>query len=601
MIKFLFARRLSGRIFRSFAISLVLIAVTSGVLITRYGSGLIVQSTANELRVLSVVLSQLIRDQFSNLEEALDNISNNDTLLSQLESGETSRKWLETYLINNLKQQSQLLDVMIYDLKGRCVGSTDPDWYKIRGRSWGFFKQGLEGFNFPSIYATESLGRVQLVSSPIFLEEEVVGVIVAVIDLERIYEVMGRKIGLSESTDAFLLDQDLRFITAGRSGVKGLVESHLASTALASHIRDEFWVGQYTGGSGQEVLGTALKISDYSWYVVVERQYSQIVRRLTAFRRGVYIVAGGLLLLFLLVSLALSRSVTRPLMRLVESTRKIAEGHYHDPVAVDGDIEELDFIATELERMRRQVAISQANLRERLSQSEYLRSESERLATIGSLAASLAHEIRNPLNAMSLLLTRLKTLSDERLRLSMVDDLFGEVRRLDGLVSSILDYARPVQLSKSSTNLKDLLSSVRDLFQSLGETKGVSIKVTHVDDVFCDVDRDKLKQCLVNLVKNSLDAVQATGEIKLSAVVVDSEILQMTVDDNGSGIEMVVQKKLFNPFFTTKDSGTGLGLTAVQKIVIAHGGQIEIQSEPAKAREGLAPAGTRVVIKIPVV
>jgi len=229
-------------------------------------------------------------------------------------------------------------------------------------------------------------------------------------------------------------------------------------------------------------------------------------------------------------------------MRLVESTRNIAEGRYNEPVVVDGDIEELSFIATELERMRRQVAVSQANLKERLSQSEQLRSESERLATIGSLAASLAHEIRNPLNAMSLLLTRLKTLSDESLRVSMVDDLFGEVRRLDRLVSSILDYARPVQLSKSSTNIKDLLSSVRDLFQSLGETKGVSIKVNQVDDLFCDVDSDKLKQCLVNLVKNSLDAIQSTGEVKLSAVAIDSEMIQITVEDNGSGIEADVQK-----------------------------------------------------------
>lgn len=599
MIKFVFARRLSGRIFRSFAMALILLAVSFGLLTTRYGSDLIEKSSANELRVLSVVLSQLIQDQFSNLEESLDNISGDETLMSQLAAGEPNRKWFESYLKNSLKQQPQLLDLMIYDLDGRCVGSTDPDWYKIRGRSWRFFKQGLEGFNFPSIYATEGLGRVQLVSSPIFIDDDVIGVIVAIIDLQRIYELMDRKIGLSETTDAFLLDRDLQFITAGRSGAKGLVDSHLASTALASHIRDEFWVGQYAGANGREVLGTALKISGYSWYVVVERNYEEVLRQVTAFRRGVYALTLGLLLVFIIISLGLSRSITKPLMRLVDSTRKIAEGRYNDPVVPSGDIEELNFIGSEIERMRRQVASSQAKLRERLSESEQLRIEGERLAAIGSLAASLAHEIRNPLNAMSLLLTRLKVIGDEAVRRPIVEDLFGEVGRLDRLVSSILDYARPVQLSRRPTKLTDLLNSVRDLFQSLSESRGASLQISRAEDVMVDADYDKLKQCLVNLVKNSLDAVEQGGIVQLSCRQSDEGSVEIEVSDNGPGITLESQKKLFSPFFTTKEHGTGLGLSAVQKIVAAHGGQIEVKSDPEKARLRLAPQGTQVIIRIP--
>jgi signal transduction histidine kinase len=599
MLKFVFARRLSGRIFRSFAMALILLAVSFGFITTRYGSDLIEKSSANELRVLSVVLSQLIQDQFSNLEESLDNVSGNETLITQLAAGGPNRKWFESYLKNSLKQQPQLLDLMIYDLEGRCVGSTDPDWYKIRGRSWRFFKQGLEGFSFPSIYATEGLGRVQLVSAPIFLEEEVIGVIVAIIDLQRIYELMDRKIGLSETTDAFLLDRDLQFITAGRSGAKGLVDSHLASTALASHIRDEFWVGQYAGANGLQVLGTALKISGYSWYVVVERNYEEVLRQVTSFRQGVYALTLGLLVVFILISLGISRSITRPLLRLVDSTRKIAEGRYNDPVVMSGDIEELTFIGSELERMRRQVATSQAKLRERLSESEQLRIEGERLAAIGSLAASLAHEIRNPLNAMSLLLTRLKVISDEAIRKPIVEDLFGEVGRLDRLVSSILDYARPVHLSRKPTNLTQLLCSVRDLFQSLGEARGITLKVSHADDLVIEADSDKLKQCLVNLVKNSLDAVSNGGTVQLSCFLSEHGTAQIEVTDTGPGIEVEVQKKLFTPFFTTKEHGTGLGLSMVQKIIAAHGGHIEIKSDPAQARMGLEPQGTRVIIRIP--
>ena len=599
MIKFVFARRLSGRIFRSFAVALILLAVSFGFLTTRYGSDLIERSSANELRVLSVVLSQLIQDQFSNLEESLDNISGNQSLISQLGAGEPNKRWFEAYLQNSLKQHPQLLDLMIYDLEGRCIGSTDPDWYKIRGRSWRFFKQGLEGFNFPSIYATEGLERVQLVSAPILLDEQVIGVIVAIIDLQRIYELMDRKIGLSETTDAFLLDRDLQFITAGKSGAEGLVDSHLASTTLASHIRDEFWVGRYAGANGAEVLGTALRISGYSWYVVVERDYDQVLRQVTSFRQGVYGLTFGLLIVFIILSLGLSRSITRPLMRLVDATRKIAEGRYNEPVVLSGDIEELTFIGSELERMRRQVASSQAKLRERLSESEQLRIEGERLAAIGSLAASLAHEIRNPLNAMSLLLTRLKVTNDEAVRRPIVEDLFGEVGRLDRLVSSILDYARPVQLSRRPANLKDVLNSVRDLFQSLAESQGTSLSITESEDVMIDADHDKLKQCLVNLVNNSLEAVKKGGFVHLSCRYLDDGTAQIEVTDNGPGIELESQKKLFSPFFTTKEHGTGLGLSSVRKIIAAHGGQIEIKSDPSRALSALAPQGTQVLIRIP--
>jgi len=599
VIKFLLAKRLSGRIFRSFAISMSLLAVSFGLFTTRYGSDLIVKSSANELRVLSVVLSQLIQDQFSDLEESLDSIVMNETMLAQLTSGDPKRRWFEAYLQNSLKQYPQLLDVMIYDLDGRCVGSTDPDWYKIGGQSWGFFTKGLEGFNFPSIYATESLGRVQLVSSPIIGDgEDPLGVVVAIIDLERIYGLMDRKIGLSETTDAFLLDRDLQFITAGRSGIKGLVESHLASTALASHIRDEFWVGQYSGANRRNVLGTALKIPGYSWYVVVERDYSDVMQQVVALRHWVVLITIGLLLIFIVVSLGLSRSITKPISQLVESTRRIAQGFYNEPVRASGDIEELNFIGQELDRMRRQVATSEAKLRERLSESEQLRIEGERLAAIGALAASLAHEIRNPLNAMSLLLTRLQGLGDETKKTMIFHDLFGEVARLDRLVSSILDYARPVQLNLSSVDLKDTLNSVADLFRTLAESKGLTMQVVESPSVSVRGDRDKLKQCLVNLVKNSFDVLDEAGIVRLSCTR-EGDVAQFIVADNGPGIAPEIMKKLFSPFFTTKEQGTGLGLSEVHKIITAHGGKIEIRAPLWNTSGEPVAQGVEFAVRIP--
>jgi signal transduction histidine kinase len=595
MFRLKITKRLGGRIFLTFALALILLSGLFAFFTSHFGGQLIVRSSANELRVLSVVLSELIQNQFSTLEGSLEDIAENELLMQQLEQEQIQRPWLETYLREAVDRHPHLTDLMVYDLNGRCVGATDPDWYKIRGKDEKFFNEGLEGFNFPSIYGTESLGRVQLVSSPITRDDDVIGVVVAIIELKDIYQLMDQKIGLNETTDAFLLDEDLRFITAGRAEYKGLVESHLASTTLASHLKDEFWVGQYVGSMGRKVIGTALKIPGYSWYVVVERDYDDVVRQMTSLQRAVLFSTLGLLCIFIVASLALSRSITRPLLELVQSTRQIAAGKYGQPVLVSQEIEEVAFIGAELERMRRRIAISQERLKERLTESEQLRIESERLAAIGSLAASLAHEIRNPLNAMSLLLSRLQYSPIEDTRKNIIGDLFGEIGRLDRLVSSILDYARPIQLDRKTVDVRSLIASIVDLYRSLAEAKGVRLDLVSDGSVHAHIDSDRIKQCIVNLLKNSLDAMENGGVVTL-ACHESQEGLVIEVSDNGPGISKEIKPKLFSPFFTTKENGTGLGLSSVHKIIAAHGGHIEVVTDSQKNE---LVDGAKFIISIP--
>lgn len=595
MFRLKITKRLGGRIFLTFALALILLSGLFAFFTSHFGGQLIVRSSANELRVLSVVLSELIQNQFSTLEGSLEDIAENELLMQQLEQEQIQRPWLETYLREAVDRHPHLTDLMVYDLNGRCVGATDPDWYKIRGKDEKFFNEGLEGFNFPSIYGTESLGRVQLVSSPITRDDDVIGVVVAIIELKDIYQLMDQKIGLNETTDAFLLDEDLRFITAGRAEYKGLVESHLASTTLASHLKDEFWVGQYVGSMARKVIGTALKIPGYSWYVVVERDYEDVVRQMTSLHRAVLFSTLGLLCIFIVASLALSRSITRPLLELVQSTRQIAAGKYGQPVLVSQEIEEVAFIGAELERMRRRIAISQERLKERLTESEQLRIESERLAAIGSLAASLAHEIRNPLNAMSLLLSRLQYSPSEDTRKNIIGDLFGEIGRLDRLVSSILDYARPIQLDRKTVDVRSLIASIVDLYRSLAEAKGVRLDLVSDGSVHAHIDSDRIKQCIVNLLKNSLDAMENGGVVTL-ACRESQEGLVIEVSDNGPGISKEIKPKLFSPFFTTKENGTGLGLSSVHKIIAAHGGHIEVVTDSQKNE---LVDGAKFIISIP--
>lgn len=595
-----FFRRLGGRIFITFALSLMLLALFFGGLSAHFGRQMVIHSSSNELRVVTVILSQLIQKQFSSLEANLETVTENSLVLSTIEYGERSRLELEKYLQDQKTRLPFFEDIIIYGMDGKCVGATDPDWYKINGKGYRFFKEGQEDFGFPSIYGTDSAGKVQLVSAPIMnVRSHVVGVVVAIIRLNAVYELMDQKIGLSETTDAFLVDEDLRFITPGKVGPSELVESHLVSTALKEHVREEYWVGEYNNYHGEKVLGTALKIPGYSWYVVVERKYGDVVRRITAMQRVVLAVTLGLGLIFIITSLLLSRSITQPILQLVESARSMDEGNLHVPVKIPHQIEEVEFLGKEFERMRKRLAQSQDQLKERLEVSEALRIESERLAAIGTLAASLAHEIRNPLNAMNLLLSRLNTMPVAEQRRSVIHDIFGEIGRLDRLVNSILDYARPLQLERASVDLIQMIESIVVLYRPLLAERNVFLILDFdTKSLRASIDQDRIRQCLVNLIQNALDAMPDGGRLTI-AVKSFEEYARIEVDDSGTGIPVEIHRKLFSLFFTTKETGTGLGLSNVQKIVMAHGGSIDVISDPAKAERGEGPPGTRFVITLP--
>jgi signal transduction histidine kinase len=126
----------------------------------------------------------------------------------------------------------------------------------------------------------------------------------------------------------------------------------------------------------------------------------------------------------------------------------------------------------------------------------------------------------------------------------------------------------------------------------------VRIEVDASERLMLQADPDRLKQCLVNLVKNSLDAIGVGGVIRLSGRESQDEFI-IEVSDDGPGIPPEIQAKLFSPFFTTKDHGTGLGLSSVHKIIAGHGGRVEVVSSPGKMIDGVVARGAKFIIRIP--
>lgn len=204
----------------------------------------------------------------------------------------------------------------------------------------------------------------------------------------------------------------------------------------------------------------------------------------------------------------------------------------------------------------------------------------ERLASLGTMAAGLAHEIRNPLNAAHLQLT----LVDRRLARAAPDVggarqaaalAAAEIQRLAALVGEFLDFARPQPLRQGAVDLRGLAEGVLALVGPEAARTGVAVTLEAGEAVELVCDGEKIKQVLHNLLRNAIEATGAGGKVGIRIRAVAGRAL-LEVEDDGPGFP--ADAPVFEPFFTTKEAGTGLGLSIVHRIVTDHGGTIDARS-----------------------
>jgi PAS domain S-box-containing protein len=224
--------------------------------------------------------------------------------------------------------------------------------------------------------------------------------------------------------------------------------------------------------------------------------------------------------------------------------------------------------------------------------------DAEALSAMGTLALNLAHEVRNPLNAAVLQLHLLgrqvdKLAIDEESRAALrrKGQIVGdEIQRLSRLLTEFLELARPRAAVRELVHFGKLVDDVLDLEQGSAAARRVTVERDLSSECVLVGDPEKLKQVILNLVVNALEAMKDGGALRVRVACGPDEV-QLTVADSGTGIDAASLSQVFDPFFTTKEAGTGLGLSIVRKIVDQHGGEIRIESESC--------VGTQVTVSLP--
>jgi signal transduction histidine kinase len=224
--------------------------------------------------------------------------------------------------------------------------------------------------------------------------------------------------------------------------------------------------------------------------------------------------------------------------------------------------------------------------------------ENEKLTSLANLTAGVAHEVRNPLNSISITIQRLQLefspgkATDREEYQYLTTTLKREVDRINGIITDYLDFAKPFKPRYARFSVDGFLDETLGLFANEAKKKSVSIDTqSSTRHLFFFGDREKLTQVLINLLRNALDATPENGTITVSSELTSSNEWRLTITDTGVGIAKTDQNRIFDIYFTTKRDGTGLGLYVTRKIIQAHQGTIALH--PGVER------GTRAVVTLP--
>jgi len=328
---------------------------------------------------------------------------------------------------------------------------------------------------------------------------------------------------------------------------------------------------------------------------VLEEKYADMRRN--ALTVLVLIVAAGMALAIGL-GYFLANKIMSPVHRLIRASQQVSEGNLAPEI---GPISK-DEIGVLQKTFKDMVVSLEERDKQRRAESENRLLQSEKQASVGRLAAGVAHEINNPLTgvlAFTHMLLRRKDLADDiRSDLTTIVESTERVRKI---VKGLLDFSRQTRLDREPTDVNKLVRSTIAIMENQALVKGVGLKFDPGENLpMVTLDRNQMQSVLLNMIFNALDATEPGDNINiytatgLSASDSGQKGVEITIADNGCGIPPENLDKLFDPFFTTKDvgQGTGLGLAVSFGIVQRHGGTIRVQSEVGK--------GTRFFIWLPV-
>jgi len=278
----------------------------------------------------------------------------------------------------------------------------------------------------------------------------------------------------------------------------------------------------------------------------------------------------------------------RPFKKLALATERISQGDFSQDIPSQGE-DEVSSLARSFNQMTKSLR--------RYRKIEEQMHRANRLSALGQLAAGAAHEIRNPLNAIGFAADNLRedfAPEDHKMRqdyFQIIRNIKGEIVHLDGIVKGLIDFSKPRELHLRTEKVNAILKDTLSLMDREAREKGITIKLQLEDNLpDSNLDTEQIRQAFMNIIINAFESMPQGGTLVI-ATRLSQKTVEISFTDTGCGISPEHKSKIFNPYFTTKEEGSGLGLATVHRIIRDHGGNVEVDSQEGK--------GTNVTIYLP--
>lgn len=418
--------------------------------------------------------------------------------------------------------------------------------------------------------------------------------LIAVLDLSKTIDpIMIERSGLGDTGETYLVNEDRKIISQSRFlDWQDLIDRSFDTEGIRSVLEKKNGTAVYENYLGREVLGSYVWLPNYNWGILAEMETEEILQPLEWIEATGVLTAILVSLVCLLMAYFVSRRISKPIVQVADAAEGMATGNLDQRISfASGD--EIGRLAASFNIMAQQLSQSVASLRHKeeslqkaydelvSAQEQIMRSE--RMAAVGELVASVAHEMRSPLSSIKLNLQIIgRSLAKETDLFEHYEIALDQAAQMERMFSELLNYSKPLDIQKKDIRLEPLLG--RCLQELEGETtaRRLAVELRMAPDLPPIIgDPDKIEQVFLNILKNAMEASEPEGRIEVSArseKTVAGIAVTVAVADCGSGISPRNLKTIFKPFFTTKKKGTGLGLTIVKKIVDAHRGDISIES-----------------------
>lgn len=290
-----------------------------------------------------------------------------------------------------------------------------------------------------------------------------------------------------------------------------------------------------------------------------------------------------------MIIIFLANRYTNPIQEIVDATKKIAKD----------DLQMLHlnkYTSPELKELILNFNYMVSKLIEKKTMENKIK-EMEHLFQVGQISSAIAHEIKNPLNFMSLAVGQL---IDEASKKAETTEFVGilmaledEIKKLNSLITNFLDYGRPLKLKMEHFNFINIFRDLLLLMENKLREQKIDVKIECDENIEILADKEKLSCCFLNLFLNSIEAIKENGTISINIKKRGDSVL-ISFKDTGHGIPAVIQDKIFDPYFTSKNTGMGLGLSITKKIIVEHGGNIWLNNSSEEGTEFLIELPTNI-------